>query len=518
MKIKLKSLALLKTWFIVALLVMVTWFVTPALAMETPGITELMLFQPAQRNYALRIINGVDVKEDEFPWVVSIGTAFGSSNNLFQRHFCGGSYIGNQWVLTAAHCILDANNNLASPFSINVTVGDRDLRNIGQLEVLNVSRVIPHPDYTGNVTQGADIALLKLSRSPSIPTVKLTSNPSDLDDAGVSSTTIGWGITEEDELSPILQKVNVPVVSNKVCNAPQSYNGRIKDDMICAGFQEGGKDACQGDSGGPLIAMANGSPQLTGVVSWGSGCAEENKYGVYTRVAKYVDWVADKTGIDIASSKDNESTLAILKRIEQRLTNIEEKLPESRVSSVETPFSEYEPYEGPSFSETDSTVDRATFERSVSGYKNRIDSWRGLPNFSGSEVTKFFSNRCGRHTNSPPPRDIWNRFARTLVVLQKLRTDLGAPITLTSVYRDPTYNRCIGGVAGSEHTKNRAIDFTSGTGNPRGWAATLKSYRGQTFTDPATGGSFVFSGGIGTYVGRNFVHIDTSGTDRDWDG
>ncbi|MDJ0660900.1 MAG: trypsin-like serine protease [Crocosphaera sp.] len=514
----LKSLTLVKTWLIVALLVMVTGFATPVLAMETQGITEPMLFQPAQRNYALRIINGVDTGEDEFPWVVSIGTAFGSSSNLFQRHFCGGSYIGDQWVLTAAHCILDANNNLASPFSINVTVGDRDLRNIADLEVLNVSNVIPHPDYTGNVTQGADIALLKLSRSPSIPTVKLTSNPSELDDAGVSSTTIGWGITEEDELSPILQKVNVPVVSNAICNAPESYNGRIQDDMICAGFEEGGKDACQGDSGGPLIAMANGSPELTGVVSWGAGCAQENKYGVYTRVAKYVDWVATTTGIDLSSPKDDESMLDILKRIEQRLTNIEDKLPESRISPLETPFSEYEPYEGPSVSETDLTFDRAALERSISGYRNRIDNWPGLPNFSGREVTSFFSNRCGGHTNSPPPRDIWNRFARTLVVLQKLRTDLGAPITLTSVYRDPTYNRCVGGVTGSEHTKNLAIDFTSSTGNPRRWASALKSYRGRTFTDPATGGSFVFKGGIGTYVGRNFVHIDTNGTNRDWDG
>ena len=270
---KLRNLALLKTWLIIALLACVTLFSAPALAVENQETTDPILFQPAQRNFILRIINGVDTKKDEFPWVVSIGTTFGSSNNLFQRHFCGGSLITEKWVLTAAHCVLDSNGNLASPSSINVTVGDRDLRNLAELEVLNLTQVIPHPNYTGRVTDGYDIALLELSRPASVPTVTLTSSLSELDDGGVPSTTIGWGITEEDELSPILQKVNVPIVPNAVCNQPQSYNGRIKDDMICAGFPEGGKDACQGDSGGPLYHTdpTTGVKTQVGIVSWGIG-------------------------------------------------------------------------------------------------------------------------------------------------------------------------------------------------------------------------------------------------------
>ena len=94
----------------------------------------------------------------------------------------------------------------------------------------------------------------------------------------------GWGATEAGPPPIDLQEVQVPLVSEANCNDANSYNGDVTDTMLCAGIDEGGKDTCQGDSGGPLT-RGPGNTVLTGITSWGIGCADANFFGVYTRVS-----------------------------------------------------------------------------------------------------------------------------------------------------------------------------------------------------------------------------------------
>src|SRR5262249_31949823 len=68
----------------------------------------------------------------------------------------------------------------------------------------------------------------------------------------------------------------------------------VTDGMICSGRLETKRDACHGDSGGPLFAQGPGGTfTLVGLTSWGEGCGNTDKglYGIYTRVARYADWI-----------------------------------------------------------------------------------------------------------------------------------------------------------------------------------------------------------------------------------
>jgi len=110
-------------------------------------------------------------------------------------------------------------------------------------------------------------------------------------------TVSGWGALSANSINylmpNLLRKVDIPVVSNKVC-AEAYGDGSIADSMLCAGFDQGGMDSCQGDSGGPLFTS---NPfTLVGIVSWGYGCAEAGYPGVYTRVADFIEFIESVTG------------------------------------------------------------------------------------------------------------------------------------------------------------------------------------------------------------------------------
>ena len=86
----------------------------------------------------------------------------------------------------------------------------------------------------------------------------------------------------------------MPLLDQQICRSNKVYgqnNQEILDGMLCAGDLNGGMDSCYGDSGGPLTCFKDGIPLLIGIVSWGDGCAQKNKPGVYTRVSYYVEWI-----------------------------------------------------------------------------------------------------------------------------------------------------------------------------------------------------------------------------------
>jgi len=112
--------------------------------------------------------------------------------------------------------------------------------------------------------------------------------------AGTACVASGWGYVKEGgPRSSLLREVAVRIMESDHCNRADYYNGRIHEGMLCAGYNEGARDACTGDSGGPLVCpLQNGKWVLAGVTSWGVGCARHKRPGVYSDVRQFSDWIA----------------------------------------------------------------------------------------------------------------------------------------------------------------------------------------------------------------------------------
>ncbi|XP_078470151.1 vitamin K-dependent protein C-like isoform X2 [Lampetra fluviatilis] len=117
-----------------------------------------------------------------------------------------------------------------------------------------------------------------------------------------SSSVIAASVLGQSDMSPVLRFARVSLVSHETCINTSRF--AVTRDMLCAGpgapaGSSGGApqaDACDGDSGGPLVAplVARGRDRtwfVIGLVSWGEGCALPGKYGIYTRVSRYVLWI-----------------------------------------------------------------------------------------------------------------------------------------------------------------------------------------------------------------------------------
>lgn len=240
---------------------------------------------------ATDIVGGNDADPGEWPWQIRIETSTGF-------FICGGSIVHPRWILTAAHCVTGGSNSFA-PSSLRVVLGDHSRAVIGGTEqIRNVVQIVVHPGWD-DITKDNDIALLKLelpaALNDRVKPIPLVQSPADdtLVEPGDIATVTGWGVLSFGGAAPaILQEVEVPIVSNPVCETAYSGLATITANMLCAGYLEGGRDSCQGDSGGPVVVPdGSGGWKQAGIVSFADGCALPGKYGVNARVSRYNDWI-----------------------------------------------------------------------------------------------------------------------------------------------------------------------------------------------------------------------------------
>lgn len=268
------------------------------------------------KSYEKRIVHGENAEVGSAPWQVML------YKRSPQELLCGASLISDQWILTAAHCIL------YPPWGKNFTIDDILVR-LGKYErakyergtekIVAIDEIIIHPKYNWKENLNRDIALLHLKKPViftneihpiCLPTKNIVNI---LMSVGHKGRVTGWGnLKEAWTSSPLnlpakLQQIHLPIVDQEICRKSTSI--RITDNMFCAGYSpEENKrgDSCEGDSGGPFV-MKNPDDKRwyqIGIVSWGEGCDRDGKYGFYTHLFRMRRWM--RKVIEKSDSADDD--------------------------------------------------------------------------------------------------------------------------------------------------------------------------------------------------------------------
>ncbi|KAJ6221918.1 hypothetical protein RDWZM_000463 [Blomia tropicalis] len=259
-----------------------------------------------------KIIGGTEAEPGEFPWMVMFWDE--------KRHvFCGGALLNERWVVTAAHCFTD----IIDESTVFVKLGKYDQTATEATEITTkIQHVIKHPHFS-NETFDNDIALVKLQQhitfTDYIAPICLSSSSDEVEamnsfffdtqsdtivrnsGSTITSTTVdsdtkfgyvaGWGrLKENGPLPRYLHKIRLPIVDDGRCLRSTAF--KVTENMFCAGYgKEIVGDACKGDSGGPFAVQFGDRWSLLGIVSWGEGCGRPEKFGYYTKVNNYGNWI-----------------------------------------------------------------------------------------------------------------------------------------------------------------------------------------------------------------------------------
>ncbi|XP_078719638.1 prostasin-like [Lampetra fluviatilis] len=238
-----------------------------------------------------RVVGGSLANVGKWPWQASL--------QYYNSHMCGASLISKDWLVSAAHCFEGRNDVNAWQVRLGTTYIYDSWSSVN----LAVAEIITHERFNYTAID-YDIALVRLSWSvdftSQISPICLPPDTSHFPLPGKTCYISGWGRTSEADYGVYYELLDAPmdVFSHSGCSSDKMNGKSITTRMICIGHPAGGISACQGDSGGPLTCQGtDGTWYLSGVTSWGNGCARPMKPAVYTKTSKLLKWIKQYTGL-----------------------------------------------------------------------------------------------------------------------------------------------------------------------------------------------------------------------------
>uniref|UniRef100_A0A8C7XRA7 Hepatocyte growth factor n=1 Tax=Oryzias sinensis TaxID=183150 RepID=A0A8C7XRA7_9TELE len=258
--------------------------IKPCKRMQMYGLPSLGCFV----HKTTRIVGGGPVGISEGSWMVSIHKG--------SAHWCGGSLIRDEWVLTDRQFILSficPNLELSVVPDLSeyrVWLGVSDIRegafDLSKRQEVSIAHVICGPN-------NSSLALLRLSK-PALPADNVHTIQLPVAGCSIPEGTVckmyGWGETKGTGHDDALKAVSLPIVSTNRCREMHKGNLHITNAKICAGGRKN-EGVCERDYGGPLVCQDGDFRVIVGVSVHGRGCARANQPSIFINVPFYTQWI-----------------------------------------------------------------------------------------------------------------------------------------------------------------------------------------------------------------------------------